>query len=327
MTARQQAAADLAISAALVLAVSTGLAVAQGDYPNRTIKIVVPIPPGGFADTFPRLIAEKLSTRWGRPVVVENRPGGSLNVAAEAVAKAEPDGYTLLATPPGPLVTNQFLYRNLGFDPAAFVPVTILAKSPFVLVVRASHPARSLQELVAYAKSNPDKINFASSGAGSPPHLLAEMLKAKAGIRLVHIPYKGLTPALTDVAAGHVDMMFHDPSSTLPQIRAGQVRALGVSSAKRIRELPDVPAIAEVLPDFVAETFYAVVAPPKTPAPVVARLSEGIGEILRLPEIARILGDSSIVAVGSTSAEARAFLGIETKRWRDVVDAAGLKPE
>jgi tripartite-type tricarboxylate transporter receptor subunit TctC len=312
---------------AVLLAGVLSIAVAQGDYPNHTIKIVVPIPPGGTADVLPRLVAEKLSARWSQPVIVENRPGAALNLGAEAVAKAEPDGYTLLATPPGPLVTNRFLSPHLGFDPSAFVPVTVLAKGPFLLIVRPNLPVSSLQEFIAYAKANPDKLNFASSGTGSPPHLAMEMLKAKAGIRLVHVPYRGLTPALTDVAAGHVDMLFHDPSSTLPQIRSGHVKALAVSGASRIRELPDVPAIAETIGGFDVTTWYAVVAPPKTPSNVATKLSQAIAEIVRLPDVAKQLSDFSIAPGGSTPAETAAFLKAETELWRAVVVAAGIKPD
>jgi tripartite-type tricarboxylate transporter receptor subunit TctC len=309
----------------VVLAVITpSTSGAQGDYPSHTIKIIVPIPPGGFADTFPRLIAQKLSAQWSRPVVVENKPGAALNIGAEFVAKAEPDGYTLLATPPGPLVTNQFFHPHLGFDPGAFAPVTILARGPFVLVARGSLPVSSIPELIAYAKQHPDKLNFASSGLGSPPHLVMEMLKVKAGIRLVHVPYKGLTPALTDLIAGHVDMMFHDPSSTLPSIKAGQLKALGVTSESRLRELPDVPAIAQALAGFHATTWYGVVAPPKTPDKIASKLSSAIADILRQPDIIKRLADYSIASVGSTPSETAAFLTEERKRWGGVAKAAHI---
>jgi len=307
-------------SAAVVLSAS-----AERDYPNRAIKIVVPIPPGGFADALPRLIAEKLSALWGQPVVIENRPGAGLNIGAEIVAKAEPSGYTLLATPPGPLVTNRFLYKHLGYDPAGFVPVTILAKAPFVLVARPDLPVNSLRDLIAYAKSHPDKLNFASSGVGSPPHLAMESLKAEAGIRMMHVPYKGLTPALTDVVAGRVDLMFHDPASTLPQIRAGKLKPLGVGSAARLPKLPDVPAIAEVLPGFAAETWYALVAPPKTPAAIVAKISRATTQILRLPEVAQRLSSFSVAVVGSSPDVAATFVGAEAQSWRRVIDAAGIR--
>lgn len=314
------------VVSALLLATASIPAMAQGGYPTRTIKIVVPVPPGGFADTFPRLIAEKLSAKWRLPIIVENRPGAGLNVAAEAVAKSEPDAYTLLATPPGPLATNRFIYSGLGYDPDAFVPVTILASGPLVLVVRSSLPVSSLQELIAYAKANPDKLNFASSGVGSPPHLAMEMLKAKTGIRVVHVPYKGLTPALTDVVAGHVDIMFHDPASTLPQIRAGRLKALGNGGASRISELPEVPAIAETVEGFSATTWYAIVAPPKTPQAIASKLSMAIADVLRLSEVARQMTDYSITPVGSTPAQTADFLKAETERWRAVIVAAGIKP-
>ncbi|MGD0022994.1 MAG: tripartite tricarboxylate transporter substrate binding protein, partial [Xanthobacteraceae bacterium] len=192
---------------ALFVAVSL-IAVAQDSYPNRPIKIIVPLPPGATADTLPRIVADKLTLRWGQPVIVENRSGAANNLGAEMVAQAKPDGYTLLATPPGPLVIAQSLYSDLAFEPTAFVPVTVLAAIPNMLVARASLPAANIAELVAYAKANPDKLNYASGGVGTTPHLAAEVLQIAAGIRMVHIPYKGLAPALTDLLAGHVDLMF-----------------------------------------------------------------------------------------------------------------------
>jgi tripartite-type tricarboxylate transporter receptor subunit TctC len=317
----------MGMTLALILALTLlapSMSGAQGDYPNHVVKIIVPIPPGGFADTFPRLIAEKLSAQWKTPVVVENRPGAGLNIGAEFVSKAEPDGYILLATPPGPLVTSRFFYPRLGFDPAAFVPITILAKAPFVLVARRSLPVSSLGDLIAYAKMHPDKLNFASAGVGTPPHLATEMLKMKAGIRLVHVPYKGLTPALTDLIAGHVDMMFHDPSSTLPAIRAGQLRALGVGSEASLPELPEVPPIAQTVAGFHATTWYALVAPPKTPDAIASKLSSAIGHVLQEPDVAKRLADFSIAAGGGTPVETAAFLRAEHKRWGEVVTAARI---
>jgi tripartite-type tricarboxylate transporter receptor subunit TctC len=310
-----------------LVAVAASAARAQADYPNRTIKIVVPIPPGGGANTVPRIVAEKLSSRWGQPIVIENRPGAGLNIGAQAVANAEPDGYTLLATPPAPLVPNRFLYSNLGFDPDAFVPVTILAKLPMVLVVRPNLPVSTLQQLIVFAKANPDKLTFASSGSGTTSHLGAEMLKAKAGIRLTHVPYKGLTPALTDVVAGHVDMMLHDFGSTFPLIRDGKLKALGVGSEGRNHELPDVPAISEIYADFVATTWYAIVAPPKTSTEIAVKLSRAVAETLLLPDVVRRLHDLSMTPVGSSPAETALFLKQETERMRELIAAARIKPE
>ena len=233
--------------AALLVTVAPAACLAQAAYPSRTVKIVVPLPPGPVADVLPRMLAEKLSVRWGQPVIIENRPGAALNIGAEAVAKAEPDGYTLLATPPNPLVINQSFLSKLAFDPEAFVPVSIFAALPYVLVVSPKLPVATLQEFVAFAKANPGKLNFASAGTGSGPHLTGEMLRLAASIQTVHVPYAGLGPAMTDLLAGHVDVMVDNLGNALPLIRAGKVKALGVASESRIAELPDVPAIAELV--------------------------------------------------------------------------------
>jgi len=312
--------------AGCLASVSTAV-LAQADYPSRTVRIVVPVPPGGFADTLPRLIAEKLAARWNQSVIVENRPGAGLNIGAETVAKAAPDGYTLLATPPGPLAVNQSLYSKLGYDPAAFVPISILANGPFLMVVRRTLPVSSLTEFIAYAKANTGKLNYGSSGVGSNPHIAAEMLKSKAGINLVHVPYKGQTPALMDLIAGHLDVLFHDVASVASHIRAGQLTLLGTGGASPIPEFPDTPPIAEVLPGFAVGAWYAVVAPPKTPAFVAARASQAIGEVLRMPDVAAKLREISISPVGATPAETAIFLRQETERYRQIIVTAGIKAE
>jgi tripartite-type tricarboxylate transporter receptor subunit TctC len=302
-------------------------AFAQADYPNRTIRIVVPLPPPGGPDMLARILSDKLAAAWGKPVVVENRPGGGLNVGAQSVATADPDGYTLLVTPPGPLVTHQHLFAKLGFDPAAFTPVSILVKFPFVLAVRSNLPVMNLQELVAYGRANPDKLNFGSSGRGGPPHLMAEMFKAKAGVRLVHVPYAGLMQAQTDLLGGQIDMMFHDLGNTLPHVRDGKVRVLGVTSEARIAELSDVPAISELYPGFLATSWIAMAAPPRTPPAIAMKLSKTIAKVLRAPDIVRKLAGFSMAPVAGTPRETAAFLDEETQRWREVIVTAGITPQ
>jgi len=313
-----------AIAAALVLGAFSPAA-AQSDFPSRTIKIVVPIPAGAAADTLPRIVADRLAARWGQPVIIENRPGAASNLGAEVVAKAEPDGYTLLATPPGPLVISQHFYAKLGFDPTAFTPVSIIATIPRVLVVHPKVPVSSLQELIGFAKAHPDKLNCASAGIGSPPHLAAEMLKAKAGIRFTHVPYKGLAPAMTDLLAGHVDMMFDNLGNALPHIQAGRLKALGVGSDARIAELPDVPALSALVPGFVDAAWFAVVAPPKTPPEIAAKLSQAIAEIVKRPDVEKQFQVMSAVPIGSSPLELAAFMKEESERWRAVITSAGIK--
>jgi tripartite-type tricarboxylate transporter receptor subunit TctC len=219
--------------AVALVVVMPGVAVAQADYPNRMIKIVVPLPAGGIADFLPRIVADKLAAMWRRPVIVENRPGAALNLGAEVVANAPPDGYTLLASPAPPLAINQSLYAGLKFDPNQFVPVTILAQSPNVLMVHPRIPVSSLQELVTFAKANPGKLSYASSGAGGTPHLTMELLRSLTGIELVHVPYKGLGQALTDLLGGHVDMMFNNLGNAAEPVKEGRLKGLGIGSKER----------------------------------------------------------------------------------------------
>jgi tripartite-type tricarboxylate transporter receptor subunit TctC len=311
---------------AVLLATAPAGAVAQDNYPSRTIKIIVPVPAGGAADILPRIVAEKLAARWGQPVIVENRPGGALNFGAEAVAKAEPDGYTLLATPAPPLAINQSLYPNLRFDPNAFVPVTVMAATPNVLVANPKVEFSTIQDLIAFAKANPGKLTYASAGLGSSPHLAMELLKNRAGIEIVHVPYKGLLP--TDLLAGHVDLMFNNLGNTLPHIQGGTLKLLAVGSEKRLAAWPDVPAISELFPGFVSTAWFAVVAPPKSSPAIATKLSTAIVDILRLPEVAkRISQDLSMTPLGSTPAETAAFIQEERERWRKVIVSAGIKPD
>jgi tripartite-type tricarboxylate transporter receptor subunit TctC len=303
------------------------IAVAQDAYPNRPIKIIVPLSAGATADFLPRIVAAKLSLRWGQPVIIENRPGAAQNLGAEVVARAEPDGYTLLASPPGPLVIAQSFYSELPFDPTAFVPVTVLATLPNTLVVRPNLPVANLAELVAYAKENPGKLNYASPGSGSTPHLAAEALQIAAGIRMVHIPYKGLAPALTDVLAGHVDMMFDNIGNTLVHIKRGTVKGIAVASKERLPDLPELPTMAETYPGFYSATWFAVVAPPRTPPEIAAKLSQAIAEILKLPDVSARFRELSCVPVGSSPAETATLLKEEAERWHKVIATAGIKPE
>jgi tripartite-type tricarboxylate transporter receptor subunit TctC len=322
---------NLTASAWLLIAAlaidSPRTAAAESEYPARMIKVVVPIPAGVVADTLPRILAERLSARWTQPVIIENRPGAALNLGAELVAKAPADGYTLLATPPGPLVISQTFYPKLGFDPGAFVPISIYADLPYVVVVRPKMPVSTLREFIAYAKANPGKINYGSSGTGSGLHLTAEMLARAADIRLVHVPYQGAAPALNDLLAGHIDMMVDNLGNSLPLVRDGKLKAVAVASEARVPELPDVEALAELFPGFYSSSWFAVVAPPKTPQSIASKVSRAIAETLKLPDVAKRFRDLAVMSVGTTPSETAAFLQRETERWRQVIVSKGIKPD
>jgi len=300
-------------------------AMAQADFPNRPIRIIVPLAPGGTADLLPRMVGEKLTLKWGQPVVVENRPGGALHVATEAVFRSEPDGYTLLLAPQGPLVLSPSLYSKLSYDPAAFVPVTILATLPYVFVVHPKVPAANVKELVSYAKANPDKLNFGTPGTGSAQQLAVEWFKLLAGIRITHIPYRGAAPAMTDLLAGHVQLMCDNAANVLTHIKEGRLKALAIGAPPRIPELPDVPALEEFYPGFTASSWFSIVAPPKTPPAIVAKLSQAMAEALRLPDVNKRLHGLGATAVGGPPDETAVFVRQETERWRKVIQDAGIK--
>jgi len=258
----------ISTSLALSMPILTSEASAQNStaWPQRTIKIVVPNPAGGSADLFPRLISEALMAKLGQTIVIENKPGAAGNIAAEFVYGSEPDGYTLMAAPPPPLSINVSLYPKLNYEPSKFVPITILSIVPNALMVHPSVPANSVQELIAFAKANPDKLSYASQGNGSTAHLTAELFKQKTGTRMVHVPYKGDAPAVADLLAGHVNVMFGNVAQASAHLRSGKLKVLAVTSAKRISSMPNTVAMQEIVPGVVAVAWFAMVAPPKTPA-------------------------------------------------------------
>jgi tripartite-type tricarboxylate transporter receptor subunit TctC len=271
------------------------------------------------------MIGERLHAQWGRPVTVENRPGAGGNMGAEAVFKSDPDGHTLLVTPPPPLVINKALYAKLAYEPEAFAPVTVLALIPTVLVVNPKVKAADVPGLIALAKAHPERLNYASQGNGTTAHLTAELFATMTGVKIVHVPYKGASPALTDLTAGQVDMFFVPLASSLPLIRSGQVRALAVSSAKRSTFLPGVPTMSEALPGFLSIAWFAVVAPPKTPQEITHKLSAAIAEALKQPAVAKRLAELNAEPVGNTPEEMAVFLKEETERWGGVIRYAGVK--
>ena len=313
------------IAAMCTIATTLKGAIAAEDFPHRTIKIVVPVPPGPLLDVVPRIVAEKLSAKWGVAVIIENRPGAAQNLGAEAVARSDPDGYTLLASPPGPLVVSGHLRSKLNFDPDAFVPVSLMVKLPTVLVINPKVPASNLQELLAYAKANPGKLTFGSPGTGSTPHLATEQLMKAAGIRLVHVPYQGMAPAMNDLIGGHIDMMIDLYGNVAGSIKEGKLRLLAVTAPARLQQEPAVPTISEAVPGFAHAEWFAIVAPPKTPGDIAAKLSAAIAEVLALPDVAGRMADLAAVPVGSTPDEAAAFIKTESARWRELIDTTGLK--
>jgi tripartite-type tricarboxylate transporter receptor subunit TctC len=302
------------------------------EWPQKPVRIVVPFPAGGAADLVPRSVADKLSAQWGQPVIVDNRPGAAGNIGADQVFKSEPDGYTLLSAPPPPLVINRLLYPSLPYDATQFVPVSVIAAIPNVLLVNPKVGARSVAELIAIAKANPGKLNYASQGSGTTSHLTAELFKSMAGgaegpLRITHVPYKGSAPALADLVGGQVDMMCDNLGVSLPQVKAGKLVALAVASPRRSPALPDVPTLAETLPGFEAVTWFGIVAPPKTSSAIAEKVSAGVRDALRGADVRKRLQDLSAEPMGLTPAETAAFMKQESERWDRVIRSAGVKLE
>ncbi|HEU5273026.1 MAG TPA: tripartite tricarboxylate transporter substrate-binding protein [Xanthobacteraceae bacterium] len=323
----RSAARGLASLAIAALAATGQPARANDVFPTRPIKIVVPVAPGGAPDVVARLVADKLGPKLGQPVIVEDRPGGGERIGAEFVAKAEPDGYTLLAAPPASLVISPLLFSHLGYDPGAFVPVTVLTSGHLVLVTSPTLNIASLADLVARAKATPGKLTYASPGLGTPPHLTGEMLKAAAKIETTHVPYKGLAPALADLLAGRVDVMFDNLGNSIAYIREGRLKALGIADDARIPELPGVPPIAATFPTVHSTSWFGVVAPPRTPSAIANRLSTAIAQVLHMPDVVEKLHAMSFTPVGSSPGQMTKFMAEETARWRVVVTTVGIKPE
>jgi tripartite-type tricarboxylate transporter receptor subunit TctC len=328
VTLRQHALRSLtAVLAVAALTAPLPGAVAQ-EYPRRAVKIVVPFPAGGAADLMPRVVFDAVSRKWGQPVVIENKPGAGGNIGAEAVFHAEPDGYTLLASPPPPFVVNLNLYRKIGYDPAAFVPVSVLSVVPTGLMAAPGKvKAATVADLIAYARVHPGDITSATQGNGSTSHLTSALFQMMAKVQFVHVPYRGTSPALQGLLAGDCDIMFDNLGVSLPLVRSGQLRLLGVASERRTAALPDAPAIAETLPGFASSAWFGVALPPKTPREIAARISADIAEALRLPEVRKRLDDLSAEPVGSDPDAMARFMREETARWAAVIKAADVKLE
>lgn len=299
-------------------------------YPSRAIRIVVPFPPGGSVDITARLLAQALSDEVGQTVVVENKSGAGGNTGADLVAKSDADGHTLLFTAPGPLAVNQTLFTNgLPYDPEKdFAPLAIFAKTPIVLMVNPKFEAKDVKALIAFAKDNPGKVNFGSAGLGSTPHLAGELFKSMSQTELTHVPYRGTAPAMSDLVAGHIQIMFDLLPSSLQQIGSGNVRALANAGLTRPPALKDLPTMSEAgLPGFDAASWVALVAPAKTPGPVLDKLRGATDKAMRSPAVLKKLAELGSEPGTANVAEARAFLASETTKWAAVVKASGAKAD
>ena len=318
---------DVVLAAALALLVPFA-ATAQDKFPSRAVTLVVPFPPGGSADALPRIVAEKLRERWSQPVIIENRPGAAGSTGSGSVFRAPPDGTTLLATPAGPLAINGLVQKTLPYEPSAFVPVALLALSPTVLTVRQNFPANSAAEVIAYARANPGKLNYASQGPGSTSHLTGVMFIQQAGAEMVHVPYRGTGPALADILAGNVDLFFDNLGSSMPMHRGGKAKVLAVATPERSKLLPEVPTLREAgLRDFSSSTWFAIMAPPGTPAAIADQVNKAVNDVLAMPDIQAQFETLGVQPRIVTPPELATFIAGEAQRWADVARAAKIEKE
>jgi tripartite-type tricarboxylate transporter receptor subunit TctC len=310
----------------LLLAMALHSDALAGDYPDHTVKIVVPFPAGGTADAVPRIVADWLSRKWNQPIVIENRTGAAGNIGSEQVYHSAPDGYTLLSSPPPPLVINHNLYPKLGFDPTKFEPIIVMAQVPNALIVNPNTvKASSVPEFIEYLKSHSDKIICATQGNGTTSHLTSELFQLMAGVKLRHIPYRGSAPALQGLLAGDVDVMFDNLGVSLPLVQAGKLKLLAIASPNRLPALPDVPTIAETLPGFEAVAWYGIVAPPKTPKGITDKINADVNEALRQPEVRNHLQKLSAGIFGGSVDKTSTYLREEIDRWDAVIKSAKIE--
>lgn len=304
-----------------------GAASAQEAFPNRAVRIVIPYPAGGGTDTIGRLLADQLSRKWSQPVVVENIGGAAGNVGAAQVFKAAPDGYTLMVASPGPIATNAFLYKDMPFDPARWTSIALLATGPYVLVLRKNFDGATVKDLIARAKAAPGKITAATPGVGSVGHLATVQLEMLGGFKTTQVPYRGLSPAVNDIIAGHVDLMFDTPTTALPLHREGRVKIIATGTPERVDEFSDIPTIAETLPGYRSVTWYAMTAPPGMPAELADRINRDVNDILGRKDVAeRVRGIQMRPITWSRPAAAK-FFGEETQLWGRVIKQANILPQ
>lgn len=309
-------------AAVLVAAALPVAAQAQAQFPGKNVRFIVPFPAGGINDVLARIVADKLQAKWGHPIIIEQKVGAAGNIGADITAQAEPDGTTLMIVAPGPLAINHHLYKKLSYKPEAFVPITVLGGVANVAFVRNEIPVGSLKELVAYVKARPGKINYGSQGVGATPHLTANMFMTKTGTQMVHVPNRGETLIYRDMLGGNVDVFFGNVSGGLALYRAGKIKALAVLDKKRAPQMPDVPTSAEAgMPDFISTTWFAVVGPPKLPAPLQQKIAADFIEVVKMPDVQEKFRKVGIEPVGNTPAEMAAFVKDETHRWGEVIKA------
>lgn len=304
-------------------------AIAAEAFPSRPIRLIVPFTPGGTTDILARLVAQKAGETLGQPMVVENRPGAGGNIGAEAAARSAADGYTLVMGTLGTQVTNQFIYPRMPYDSAKdFAPVTLVANSPNVLLVNSTLPANSIGELIALARHEPGKINYASTSTGGSPHLSGELLSMMAGVRMQHVPYKGAAPAMTDLLAGQVNLMFDNLPSALAQIQGGKIKALAVTGAKRASVLPSVPTVRESgLPDYEVNSWFGLLAPAGTPPERVRQLQQAVDKVLAMPDVRKRIQELGAEPGGEGSAAFAAQIKADTDKWARVIRSAGIKAQ
>lgn len=304
-----------------------GFARAQDSYPSQVVKFVVPAAPGSTTDMLARMTADGLARKWGKPTVVENIPGGGMNIGAAAVARAAPDGHMLLVAPPAPLTISHLLAKDLNYSPEAFVPITMLAKIPNVLVVRKTLPVKSLKELIDYGRANPGKLSYATQGPGSTSHLSGAQLESIAGIKMVAVPYRGAQLALNDILAGTIDMFFDTLATSVPLYHGDKVKILAVAGLDRAKAAPELPTFPEAgVPGFRSITWFGLVAPPGTPKVLADRLNRDTVEVLHGKEIGERLAAISLEVGATSPAESTAFFNDEAALWGKVIKEAGITP-
>ena len=309
-----------ACAVGLVAALAASLAGAQGTFPARTVRFIVPFPGGGINDVLARIVGEKLQTKWGQPIVIENKTGAGGNIGAELAYQSEGDGYTLLLSPPGPLAVNQSLYKQLSYKPQEFVPITVVGSVPNVVIVRKELPVNSLKELIDYVKANPGKVTFGSQGNGATPHLTGMMFQGMTDTRMVHVPYRGENLVLNDMIGGHVDVFFGNIAAGGPPFRDGRVKILALADTHRSPMLPEIPTTAEAgLPGLVSTGWFALAAPPKTPPPLASEIAKAAVETIKMPDVQAKFRAASVEPVGNSPAEMAAFVAEESRRWSDII--------